>query len=34
VTGLVHSRRVMEAMRSGTAMSAFQARQQVSTMAA
>ena len=33
VTGLAHSRRVMEAIRSGMAMSAFQAWQQVSTMA-
>jgi hypothetical protein len=34
VTGLAHSRRVMEAIRSGMAMSAFQAWQQVSTIAA
>ena len=33
VTGLAHSRRVMEAMRSGMAMSVFQAWQQVSTIA-
>jgi tetratricopeptide (TPR) repeat protein len=32
-TGLAHSRRVMEAIRSGMAMSAFQAWQQVSTIA-
>ena len=32
VTGLAHSRRVMEAIRSGMAMGAFQAWQQVSTM--
>jgi hypothetical protein len=34
VTGLAHSRRVMEAIRSGMAMSAFQAWQQVATIAA
>ena len=33
VTGLAHSRRVMEAIRSGMAMRAFQAWQQVSTIA-
>ena len=33
VTGLAHSRRVMEAMRSGMAMSVFQAWQQVSMIA-
>jgi hypothetical protein len=34
VTGLAQSRRVIEASRSGMAMSAFQAVQQVSTIAA
>jgi hypothetical protein len=33
LTDLAHSRRVMEAIRSGMAMRAFQAWQQVSTMA-
>jgi hypothetical protein len=33
VTALAHSRRVIEASRSGVAMSAFQASQQVATMA-